>query len=181
MSGQAASTAVYVTGMSRLAWLVSSTVKPIPIRSRSSRAFLARFTALAGTTVKIVDEHAKTFLSPVIKLSSQPKDTSASDGKLYVVTESGVAVYTNGQLLKETDVGFTPGTITASGSLVAVGTDKNSVTIFKTDSSGTLNHVQTLTTLPAPFPPFRFLGTGHIWLLETVLARSTSSKQVHGH
>jgi WD40 repeat protein len=96
-------------------------------------------------TLRIVDESAKTFLGESLKLTAQPKGISVSEGLVYVATASGVSVYSNNKLLKETSLNYTPGAIAVYGSHVAVGADQNSVRIYKTDSSGNLQETQALT------------------------------------
>ncbi|KID98839.1 WD40 repeat-like-containing domain protein, partial [Metarhizium majus ARSEF 297] len=103
------------------------------------------YTAGWDDTVKIADESAGTFVGESISLAAQPKGVSASDGVLYVATVSSIAAYSHGKLLKETAVSYTPTSIAASGSLVAVGADKNSVKVYKASSGGSLEELRTLT------------------------------------
>ncbi|KJZ78223.1 hypothetical protein HIM_02261 [Hirsutella minnesotensis 3608] len=95
-------------------------------------------------TVKIIDESAKTFLGQAIKLSSQPKGASASKDMVYVATVSGIAAYSNDKLLGETPLDYTPGAIAASGSVVAVGADQNSVRIYKSGAGGKLDQAKSI-------------------------------------
>ncbi|EQL02047.1 WD40 repeat-like-containing domain protein [Ophiocordyceps sinensis CO18] len=133
-------------------WDVASGVATV-VDGEPHKNQVAQLTALSGKiysaswddTVKLVDESAKTFLGQGIKLSSQPKGASASDGILYVATVSGVTAYADGKLLKETPLNSTPGAIAAFGSFVAAGADKNSVSIYKTDPSGSLDQVKSIT------------------------------------
>lgn len=104
------------------------------------------YTAGWDDTVKAADESAGTFVGESIKLSAQPKGASASEGGVfYVATVSSIAAYSNGKLLKETEINYPPTSIAASGDLVAVGADKNSVKVYKTSSGGSLEELQTLT------------------------------------
>lgn len=103
------------------------------------------YTAGWDDTVKIADESAGTFLGESIELPAQPKGASASNGTLYVATVSGVAAYSDGKLLKKTPLSYQPTSIAASGTLVAVGADRNSVKVYKSGSGGSLEEIQTLT------------------------------------
>ncbi|KAI8669194.1 ANAPC4-WD40 domain-containing protein [Fusarium keratoplasticum] len=103
------------------------------------------FSAGWDDTLRIIDESAKTFLGTSVKLPAQPKGVSASNGLVYVATYSGVSVYSGEKLVKEQSLDFTPGAIAASGSLVAIGADQNSVRIYTAGSGGALEPVKTLT------------------------------------
>lgn len=113
---------------------------------------VAQLTALSGKvysaswddTIKLADESARTFMGQAIKLSSQPKGASASDGILYVATVSGIAAYADGKLLKETHLEGVSGTVAAHGTCVAVGVDQNSVRIYKAGAGGNLDHVKSI-------------------------------------
>lgn len=94
--------------------------------------------------LRTVDESAKTFLGESVKLSAQPKGIAAASGKVFVATIGGVAAYSGDKLLKETQTNYTPGAIAAAGDYVAVGADQNSVQVYKADSSGNLQEVQSL-------------------------------------
>ncbi|KHN96973.1 WD40 repeat-like-containing domain protein [Metarhizium album ARSEF 1941] len=102
------------------------------------------YTAGWDDMVKIADESASTSVGESISLPAQPKGASASDGVLYVAMVSSIVAYSNGKLLKETTVGYAPTCIAASGNLVAVGADKNSVKVYKAGSRGSLEECQTL-------------------------------------
>ncbi|KAM3508171.1 hypothetical protein MY11210_006833 [Beauveria gryllotalpidicola] len=95
-------------------------------------------------TLRTVDQAAKTFLGESVTLPAQPKGVAAADGIVYVATTSGVAAYNNGKLVKETSTTYTPGAIAATTGFVAVGADQNSVKVYKADSSGALQEVQSL-------------------------------------
>lgn len=94
--------------------------------------------------LRVVDESAVTFLGESIKLSAQPRDASAANGLVFVATVSGVAVYSDGKLVKEESLGYTPTSIAAFGSTVAVGGEGNSVVVYKSDSTGKLDKVQSI-------------------------------------
>lgn len=103
------------------------------------------FSAGWDDTLRTVDESAKTFLGEAVKLPAQPKGLSAAGSMLYVATASGVAAYSNGKLVKETSLSYTPGAIAASSSYVAVGADNNAVKIYQADASGSLKEIKALT------------------------------------
>ena len=92
-------------------------------------------------TIRFVDESAKTFAGSTIKTTSQPKDASASDGLLYVATVSSICVYSQDELLKETEVSYTPGAIASADSFVAVGAEDNNVRIYRSQSDGGLQEI----------------------------------------
>ncbi|TWU70808.1 WD40 repeat-like protein [Metarhizium rileyi] len=114
---------------------------------------VVQITGLAGKvytvswddSFKIADESAGTFVGDSVHLPAQPKGAGAADGVLYVATVSSIAAYSNGRLLKETAVDYAPTSIAASGSLVAVGADKNAVKVYRASSDGSLEELQTLT------------------------------------
>ncbi|RDA90203.1 hypothetical protein CP533_0478 [Ophiocordyceps camponoti-saundersi (nom. inval.)] len=115
---------------------------------------IAQLTGLPGSvysagwddTLRIVDEASCAFRGEPIRLSSQPKGASASsDGLVYVATVSGVVAYSgDGKLLKETALGYAPTAVAASGKVVAVGADNNSVRIYAADGAGGLKEVKTV-------------------------------------
>lgn len=102
------------------------------------------FSAGWDDALRTVDESAKTFLGESTKLSAQPKGAAAANGTVYVATAGGVAAYSGDKLLKETSTNYTPGAIAAHGDFVAVGADQNSVKVYKTDSSGSLQELESL-------------------------------------
>lgn len=95
-------------------------------------------------TLRVVDESAVTFLGESIKLPAQPKDVGAANGLVYVATVSGIAAYSGDKLVKEQDLGYTPTAVAASSSVVAVGGQENSVTIYRGSSTGTLEKLQAI-------------------------------------
>ncbi|PFH58295.1 hypothetical protein XA68_13899 [Ophiocordyceps unilateralis] len=115
---------------------------------------IAQLTGLRGTVysagwddkLRVVDESSCAFRGEPIPLSSQPKDASASsDGLVYVATASGIAAFSaDGKLLKETAVEYAPGAVAASGKVVAVGADNNSLRIYAADGAGGLEQVKTV-------------------------------------
>ncbi|KAK5987115.1 putative WD repeat-containing protein C9G1.05 [Cladobotryum mycophilum] len=96
--------------------------------------------------LKTIDESAKTFLGQTTKLSSQPKSAAADGNNVYVATSSGIAVYSNGRLIKETPLNYTPESVAVYGSYVAVGGFETAVKIYMTGSSGSLDPKDTINT-----------------------------------
>lgn len=111
-------------------------------------------------TLRTVDESAKTFLGDAAKLSAQPKGVAASGDKVFVATTSGIAVYSNSKLTNETQTNYTPGAIAASEDFVAVGADQNSVKVYKSDSAGKLEEVQSLTNTTGTVSSLAFSKDG---------------------
>ncbi|KAK6064738.1 WD domain-containing protein [Seiridium cupressi] len=91
-------------------------------------------------TLRIIDESASTFAGETLKLSGQPKGVASSEGRTYVATVSGVEVYVKDSLAGKLDISDAqPTSISAHGSLVAVGLSNNAVRIYKADSSNNLS------------------------------------------
>lgn len=111
-------------------------------------------------TLRIIDESADTFTGSAVKLSAQPKGVSAAEGKVYVALNTGVAVYVKGELVKEIKTNFTPTSIAASGSTVAVGTDANAVQIYKVDGSNQLSPMETLSNSTSQISALAFSRDG---------------------
>ncbi|KAI1335431.1 WD40 repeat-like protein [Xylariaceae sp. FL0016] len=90
-------------------------------------------------TLRIVDESANTFAGETMKLSSQPQGVATADGRVYVATASGVEIYIKDQLAGSVPISDSqPTAIAAHGSFVAVGTNNNTVRLYKADSSNSL-------------------------------------------
>lgn len=90
-------------------------------------------------TLRIIDESANTFAGESLKLSSQPKGVASSEGRTYVATATGVEIYVKDSLAGKLDISDAqPTSITAFGSLVAVGLSNNAVRVYKVDSSNKL-------------------------------------------
>ncbi|KAH6655495.1 WD40-repeat-containing domain protein [Truncatella angustata] len=90
-------------------------------------------------TLRIVDESANTFAGETLTLSGQPKGVASSEGRTYVATASGVEVYVKDSLASKLDISDAQATsISAHGSLVAVGLSNNAVRVYKVDSSNNL-------------------------------------------
>jgi WD repeat-containing protein 1 (actin-interacting protein 1) len=109
------------------------------------------FTAASGRTysigwddtLRIVDESAKTFAGDCFSLPGQPKGVDNSNGRIFVATANGIAIYEKDTLLGETKFDYSPGPIASHGSTVAVGADSK-ICVYKVDSAGKLSPVETL-------------------------------------
>lgn len=112
----------------------------VQFSSSSGKAYSAGW----DDTLRIVDESAKTFLGETLSLSGQPKGVASAGNLLWIATTSGVAAYSGEKLVKETSLNYTPGALAASGSLVAVGADENSVKVYKGESSGSLSEIKSI-------------------------------------
>ncbi|PTB38880.1 uncharacterized protein TrAFT101_006907 [Trichoderma asperellum] len=97
-------------------------------------------------TIKAIDESAKTFLGESAKLPGQPKGAASAGDVVYVATLAGVAAYSNGKLLKETPLDFTPEAIAAHGSYVAIGGQGSTAKIYTSDSSGNLEYKESVSS-----------------------------------
>lgn len=107
-------------------------------------------------TLRFIDEPSKIFVGETQKLASQPKGVASTKDNVFVATHSGVDIFAKdapvGQLaIKD----YTPTTIAASGSLVAVGDDRNIVHIY-TMSEDTLTPSTTLTNSTAGITSLAF-------------------------
>ncbi|KAJ9156188.1 WD domain-containing protein [Pleurostoma richardsiae] len=110
-------------------------------------------------TLRIVDESANTFAGASAKLSAQPKGVAASDGRIVIALASGVAIFSNDKQVGELSTSYTPTSVAAQGSLVAVG-DGNDVRVYKLDSSSKLSEVQTLKGSTAQISALAFSKDG---------------------
>lgn len=106
-----------------------------------------------------IDETGAAFDGAKAKLPAQPKDMSGSNGRAYVATASGIAIYENDRLLKETALPFTPTAIAAHEPHVAVGAEQR-VLIYEADASGTLREAHTLTKSTAQISSLAFSPDG---------------------
>ncbi|UKZ57618.1 hypothetical protein TrVGV298_011478 [Trichoderma virens] len=115
---------------------------------------IAQFAASSGKvysvgwddSIKTIDESAKTFLGESSKLSGQPRGAATAGDIVYVVGTNGVAAYSNGKLIKETPLDFTPDAIAAYGSYVAIGGQQNTARIYISDANGNLEYKDHLAT-----------------------------------
>jgi WD40 repeat protein len=110
--------------------------------------------------LRIVDESANTFAGSSIKLPAQPKGVSISDGRVIVALNSSVAVYVKDQLASELGTNYTPTSVAASGSWVAVGADENTVKVYKLGSSNKLSEAATLKNSTAQISALAFSKDG---------------------
>lgn len=128
---------------------------------------VTQFTAVSGhtysvgwdDTLRTVDESAKTFAGSSTKLGAQPKGVGASDGRIVVATASGIAVYSKEQLVGELSTSYTPTSLAAAGSTVAVG-DGNDVRIYSLDSSSKLSEVTVIKKSSASISTLAFSKDG---------------------
>jgi len=117
-------------------------------------------------TLRAVDESANTFAGSSVKLTAQPHGVAAAGGGLIIVALNDIlAVYSKEQLVGSLPTSYTPTTIAASGSLVAVGgPDDNSAIIYNLDGSGKLSPapVATLKNSMAKVVTFAFSPDGKL-------------------
>lgn len=122
--------------------------------------------------LRIVDEPTKTFVGEATKLVAQPKGIASGDDKVYVATIAGIETFSSGKSIDSFQTkGFTPTAIAASGTLVAVGDDANTVHIFAS-SGGKLNEVTKLTESTAQITSLAVSPTA------TLLAVGNSSGKI---
>lgn len=128
---------------------------------------VTQFVAISGQTYSVgwddtlrtVDESAKTFAGSTTKLNGQPKGVGASEGRVVVASTSGIAVYSKDQLVGELSTTYTPTSLAAAGSTVAVG-DGNDVRIYNLDSSSKLSEVEVLKKSSASISTLAFSKDG---------------------
>jgi WD40 repeat protein len=111
-------------------------------------------------TLRTVDEAANTFTGSSVKLPAQPKGVSTSNGSVIVALNSGIARYFKDKLVSEVKTSFTPTSVSACGSWVAVGADDNTVRIYKLDSSSKLTETETLRNSTAQISAVSFSKDG---------------------
>lgn len=129
---------------------------------------VTQFASVAGQTYSVgwddtlrtIQESTNTFLGDSVKLGSQPKGISASDGRVVVALDDGIAVYENGRQVGRLSTDYTPGAVAASGALVAVGAANNAVQVYRLDGSGALSAVQTLTSSTSAVSALAFSPDG---------------------
>ncbi|KAF8348597.1 WD40-repeat-containing domain protein [Amanita rubescens] len=65
------------------------------------------------------------FIQAATKLNSQPKSvTVAEDDTVFVIEQNGIEAFRSNQKVHETKTSYTPGAVSTSGALVAVGDDR---------------------------------------------------------
>lgn len=122
----------------------------------SSRAYSVGW----DDTLRIADTSSNTFLGETSKLSAQPKGLASAGGRVYVATVSGIEIFTNDALVGGlTTKDFTPTTIAASGSWVAVGDDANVVHIYTADGDK-ISPKEKLTVSTAQITALKFSPNG---------------------
>ncbi|RDW91154.1 hypothetical protein BP5796_02319 [Coleophoma crateriformis] len=124
-------------------------------------------------TLRITDAASTTFVGEALKLSAQPKSISAADGRVFVATTSGIEVFANDSLVDQVSVKeFSPTSIAASGSLIAVGDDANTVHVFAVDSSNKLSPKEKLKNSTSQITALSFTPDG------SLLAAGNSSGKI---
>ncbi|EKD13774.1 uncharacterized protein L3040_005609 [Drepanopeziza brunnea f. sp. 'multigermtubi'] len=114
-------------------------------------------------TLRISDSAGNTFLGQTSKLSAQPKGLASADGRVFVATNSGIDIFSEDSLVGSVPTkDFTPTSIAASGSLVAVGDDTNIVHIYGVDGSDKLTPKETLTRSTAQITALTFSPDGSL-------------------
>lgn len=110
-------------------------------------------------TLRTLDEGANTFTGSSTKLEAQPKGISVTEGRVVVATASGIAVYSQGQQVGELSTNYSPTSLAASGSTVAVG-DGNDVRVYSLDSANKISEVQVLKKAAAQVTSLAFSKDG---------------------
>ncbi|PQE05767.1 WD domain-containing protein [Rutstroemia sp. NJR-2017a BVV2] len=87
-------------------------------------------------TLRTVDVPGNTFLGEAAKLNGQPKGIASSGDKLYIATSNGIDIFSKNSLVDTVATkDFTPTSIAAYGSTVAVGDDANAIHIYTADGN----------------------------------------------
>jgi WD40 repeat protein len=124
-------------------------------------------------TLRTADASANTFLGEASKLSAQPKGLALADGRAFVATTSGVDIFSKDGLVGGLPIkDFTPTSIAASGSLVAVGGDDTIVHVYSVDGSSKLSPKDKLTKSTAQITALAFSPDG------SLLAAGNSSGKI---
>jgi WD40 repeat protein len=114
-------------------------------------------------TLRIADASGKTFLGETSKLSAQPKGLASAEGRIFAATVSGIDIFSKDTLAGSFPIkDFTPTSIAASGSLVAVGDDANVVHVYTVDSSHKLSPKEKLTKSTAQITALAFSPNGSL-------------------
>lgn len=115
-------------------------------------------------TLRIIQPSTNNFLGTTVSLPSQPKGiATASDGRLILALNDSVAVYSSStnKLLTQLPTDFTPSSVAAHGTLIAVGTTTtNTIYIYTLSSTNTLTPTVTLSTSTSPISSLSFSPTG---------------------
>lgn len=83
-------------------------------------------------SLRSIDASAKTFTGTSSKTDGQPKGVAISAGSVVLATHKGLEVSKDGEKQKEIKTGFSPSTIAASDTRVAVGGDDHKLHIYST-------------------------------------------------
>jgi WD repeat-containing protein 1 (actin-interacting protein 1) len=114
-------------------------------------------------TLRIADTSGKTFLGGTSKLSAQPKGLASAEGRIFAATVSGIDIFSKDTLVGNVPIkDFTPTSIAASGSLVAVGDDANVVHIYTVEPSHKLSPKEKLTKSTAQITALAFSPNGSL-------------------
>jgi WD40 repeat protein len=150
-------------------WDISTGIGSV-VEGQSHSNQVTQFASTAGQTfsvgwddtLRIIQESTNNFLGTSIPLGAQPKGISASSGgHVIVALNNGIAVYKANQLLSQLPTDFTPTTIAAHGSLVAVGANENAVQVYSLDNnSGELSPRARLTNSTAQISTLSFSPDG---------------------
>jgi WD40 repeat protein len=127
----------------------------------SSRAYSVGW----DDTLRIADISGNTFLGETSKLSAQPKGLAIAEGRMFVATSSGIDILSKDTIVGSLPTEFTPTAIAASGSLVAVGDDRNVVHIYTVDGSNKLTPKEKLTESTGQITALSFTPSGSLLAL----------------
>lgn len=112
-------------------------------------------------TLRIADTAGNTFIGEASKLTAQPRSMASADGRLFVATASGIDIFSKDSLVGSLPTkNFTPTAISAHGSLVAVGSDANTVYIYTIDASNKLTQKDKLENSTAAITVLSFSPNG---------------------
>ncbi|KAF2739545.1 WD40 repeat-like protein [Polyplosphaeria fusca] len=111
-------------------------------------------------TFRSISVPNKIFTGDVGSLGSQPKGIATTQGLVLVASSDSISIYSEGQKAGSTPVKYSPTSIAASGSMVAVGGDDKLVHIY-TLSAKTLKETGTeLRRATAPISALSFSASG---------------------
>ncbi|KAI0879103.1 WD40-repeat-containing domain protein [Hypoxylon argillaceum] len=114
-------------------------------------------------TLRIIDVSTSTFAGEAPKLSAQPKGVASADGRVYVATIAGVEIYVKAKLVSKLDISNAqPTAIAAHGSFVAVGTNNNTVQLYKVDGSNKLAKISEANNSVAQISALAFSKDGSL-------------------
>ena len=112
-------------------------------------------------TLRIADTAGNTFIGEASKLTAQPRSMASADGRLFVATASGIDIFSKDSLVGSLPTkNFTPTAISAHGSLVAVGSDANTVYLYTIDASNKLTQKDKLENSTAAITVLSFSPNG---------------------